>query len=57
VTYQLKLPDSWKIHNVFYATLLRPYIENEVYENNYSRPLPELLEGEEVYEVEMILKH
>jgi hypothetical protein len=22
-----------------------------------SRPLPELLEGEEVYEVEMILKH
>jgi hypothetical protein len=42
---------------VFYATLLRPYIENEVYGNNYLRPLPELLEGEEVYEVEIILKH
>jgi hypothetical protein len=57
VTYWLKLPDSWKIHNVFYATLLRPYIENKVYGNNYPRPLPELLEEEEVYEVETILKH
>ena len=57
VTYRLKLPTSWKIHNVFHAALLRPYIENEIYGNNYPRPLPELLEGEEVYEVETILKH
>jgi Integrase zinc binding domain/Chromo (CHRromatin Organisation MOdifier) domain len=57
VTYQLKLPESWRIHNVFHATLLRPYIKNKVYGNNYPRPLLELLEGEEVYEVETILKH
>jgi Chromo (CHRromatin Organisation MOdifier) domain len=57
VTYQLKLLESWRIHNVFHATLLRPYIKNEVYGNNYPRPLPELLEGEEVYEVKTILKH
>jgi hypothetical protein len=57
VTYRLKLPESWEIHKVFHAALLRPYIENEVYGNNYPRPLPELLEGEEVYEVETILKH
>ena len=57
VTYQLKLPTIWKIHNVFHATLLQPYIKNKVYGNNYPRPLPELLEGEEVYEVETILKH
>jgi hypothetical protein len=57
VTHQLKLPESWRIHNVFHATLLRPYIENEVYGNNYPRPLPELLEGKEVYEVKTILKH
>jgi Chromo (CHRromatin Organisation MOdifier) domain len=57
VTYWLKLPQSWKIHNVFHATLLWPYIKNEVYGNNYPRPLPELLEGKEVYEVETILKH
>jgi hypothetical protein len=42
---------------VFHATLLRPYIKNKVYGSNYPRPLPELLEGEEVYEVETILKH
>jgi Chromo (CHRromatin Organisation MOdifier) domain len=42
---------------VFHATLLQPYIENEVYGNNYLRPLPKLLEGKEVYEVETILKH
>jgi hypothetical protein len=57
VTYQLKLPESWRIHNVFHAALLRPYIENKVYGNNYPRPLPELLEGKEVYEAETILKH
>jgi hypothetical protein len=57
VTYQLKFPESWRIHNVFHATLLRPYIENEVYRNNYLRPLSKLLEGKEVYEVEMILRH
>ena len=57
VTYQLKLLTIWKIHNVFHATLLQPYIENKVYGNNNPRPLSKLLEGEEVYEVETILKH
>jgi hypothetical protein len=50
--YWLKLLESWKIHNVFHATLLQPYIKNKVYGNNYPRPLPELLEGKEVHEVE-----
>ena len=57
VTYQLKLPKSWKIHNIFHATLLCLYIKNKIYGNNYPQPLAELLEGEEVYEVETILKH
>src|SRR5271168_159710 len=57
VTYRLKLPETWKIHNVFHAILLRPYTENEVHGGNFPRPLPELLEGEEVYEVESIIKH
>ena len=35
LTYQLKLPETWKIHNVFHAVLLRPYIENEIHGNNY----------------------
>ena len=57
VTYRLKLLNSWKIHNIFHAILLRPYVETEVHRNNYPRPPPELLEGEEVYTVERILKH
>ena len=57
VTYQLKLPESWKIHKVFHATLLRPYKENEVYGENYPRPLLDIESGEEVYKVEQILKH
>ena len=57
VTYRLLLPASWQIHNVFHATLLRKYKENEVYEENFMEPPPELVEGEEVYEVETILNH
>jgi Chromo (CHRromatin Organisation MOdifier) domain len=56
VTYQLKLPESWWIHKVFHAALLRFYWENEVYGENYIRPPPDIEEGE-VYEVEQILKH
>jgi hypothetical protein len=57
VTYQLKLAESWQIHKVFHAALLWPYREHEVFGENYIRPLPDIEEGEEVYEVEQILKH
>jgi Chromo (CHRromatin Organisation MOdifier) domain len=57
VTYQLKLPESWQIHKVLHVALLWPYWENKVYGENYIRPLPDMEEGEEVYEVEQILKH
>ena len=57
VTYRLKLPTSWQIHNVFHATLLKPYRENEIYGENFTEPSPELVEGEEVYEVETIHGH
>ena len=57
VTYRLQLPTSWRIHNVFHATLLKPYRETETYGQNFTKPPPELLEGEEVYEIENILNH
>ena len=57
LTYQLKLPTTWKVHNVFHASLLRQYKENEVYGANFDRPPAELIGEEEVYEVETILKH
>ena len=57
LTYQLELPSSWKIHDIFHATLLKPYQETETYGENYPRPPPILEEGEELYEVEAILNH
>jgi transposase InsO family protein len=57
VTYRLRLPATWRIHNVFHAALLRPYKENDVYGDIFTKPPPELVEGEEVYEVETILNH
>ena len=58
LTYRLNLPETWKIHNVFHTSLLRRYRENDVYRANYERPPAELdHEGQEVYNVEAILKH
>jgi Integrase zinc binding domain/Integrase core domain len=57
VTYQLKLPTTWKIHHVFHAVLLKPYVETEVHGKNFCRPVPDILDGEKVYNVETILKH
>ena len=57
VTYRLKLLTSWQVHDVFHATLLKHYKENEVHGKNFTQPPPELMEGEEVYEVKTILNH
>ena len=57
VTYRLQLPVSWRVHNVFHATLLRLYRQTETYGENFPEPPAELVEGEEVYEVETILNH
>jgi hypothetical protein len=57
VTYQLKLGMTWKIYNIFHAVLPKPYIKTEVHGENFSRPISDILDGEEVYDVETILKH
>ena len=57
VTYELKLPDHWKIHNRFHIQLLMPMEENNVYGEIFMAPPPELINGEEEYEVEGIMKH
>ena len=55
VTYQLRLPEQWKIHNVFYASLLSPYIETPTHGPNFEEPPPELIDDEPEWEVEAIL--
>ena len=57
VAYQLQLPPTWTIHNVFHASLLSPYSETPAHGPNFSRPPPDLIGGEEEYEVESIKAH
>jgi len=47
----------WHIHNTFHASLLSPYKENSVYGKNFPAPPPDLIQGEEEYEIEKILRH
>jgi len=55
VAYRLKLPDNWKIHNIFHASLLTPYNETSAHGPNFLKPPPDLVEGEPEWEVEQIL--
>src|SRR5260370_36353961 len=55
VAYQLRLPNAWNIHDVFHTSLLSPYREMMTHGPNYSRPPPDLIEGEEEYEVEKVV--
>ena len=58
VVYQLTLPTQWKqkgIHDVFHASLLTPYHETQAHGVNHLEPPPDIIEGEEEYEVEKVL--
>ena len=55
VTYRLELPTSWKIWNAFHISLLTPYKETEAHGPNFECPPPDLIEGEEEFEVEKVL--
>ena len=57
LTYCLHLPSTWKIHDVFHASLLSPYKETETHGPNFSKPPPDLIGAEEEYEVEQIISH
>jgi hypothetical protein len=57
VAYHLELPNNWQIHNVFHASLLFPYRETTCHGPNFSRPLPDIIDGEEEQEIEKIIDH
>ncbi|KAF8642819.1 hypothetical protein AX16_009398 [Volvariella volvacea WC 439] len=57
VTFQLELPEQWKIHDVFHVSLLTPFRENDVHGPNFLMPPPDILNDEEEWEIENIIKY
>src|SRR5712671_4329924 len=57
VTFRLDLPSSWHIHDIFHTSLLTSYCETTAYGPNFIKPPPNLIDGEEEYEVEAVLNH
>jgi len=55
VAFQLDLPKSFRIHNVFHISKLEPYKPNNIAGRKQPPPEPVMIEGEEEYEVEDIL--
>src|SRR5712672_1667201 len=54
VAYRISLPETCGIHDVFHASLLTIYKETDEHGTNFLKPPPELIEGEEEWEVEQI---
>jgi hypothetical protein len=57
VTYQLKLPTTWKISQHVSRHIALPIQRNRSVRGKLPQAPPELIEGEEVYEVEDIIRH
>ena len=57
IAFQLKLPKQWKIHNVFYASLLSSYRETPEHSPNFPQPPPELIRTKEEYKIDKIINH
>ena len=55
VVLHIRLPECWKIHNVFHVSLLTPFQSTEAYGQPTIPLMPELKEGHLEYEVGEIL--
>jgi len=56
--YELELPTTWIIHNVFNENLLTKWREPKFQkQKNMPPPLPEIINEKEEYEIKVIRKH
>ncbi|CAI7758428.1 unnamed protein product [Closterium sp. NIES-54] len=59
LTFRLRLPDTWKLHNAFHVQLLKPYKDpNQQFQGlQLPPPPPVLIQDEPEYEIERVLTH
>ena len=57
MAYGLDLPPAWRVHSVFHVSNLKRFKLSEELEREEEPPPPMIVEGEEEYEVEAILRH
>ena len=56
VAFKLKLPEHFRIHPVFHVSLFKPYNENTIEGRLQPGPPPDVIDGEEEWQVEQILE-
>ena len=57
VAYGLDLPPTWWIHPIFHVLNLKRFHKSKEFEREERPPSPVVVDGEEEYEVEVILRH
>ena len=57
VAYGLDLLPAWRVHPVFHVSNLKRFKRPEEFERGEQPPPPVMVEGEEEYKVEAILRH
>jgi len=55
--YKLILPTTWHIHPIFHVSLISPFRETTAHGPQPLPPVPEIIDGQEEFEVEAILRH